>query len=114
MHYTSEDVGAKRMTAVGTAQWLRNHLATLTNGELTRVNSVTTDTYDTMFKMWTELQHDDEFKHCLFIPCNSHGIQLLVKDILMIPRFKNVLHNAQSVVKAFKKSPLQYACLKQC
>lgn len=112
--YTSEDKGAKRMTTVGTAEWLRDHLATLTNRDLTRLNSVTTDTCDTMLKMWTELQHDDEFKRCLFIPCNSRGIQLLVKDILMIQRFKDILHPAQSIVKAFKDAPLQYARLKRC
>ena len=114
MHYTSEDIGANRMTAVSAAQWLRNHLITLTNGDLTRLNSVTTDTCNTMFKMWTELRHDDKFKHCLFIPCDSHGIQLLVKDILKIQHFKDILHKAQSIVKAFKKAPLQYARLKQC
>ena len=57
--------------------------------------------------MWAELQHDDEFKYC-----QSHGIQLLVKDILMIQHFKDI--QAQSIIKAFKKAPLQYAHLKQC
>jgi Protein of unknown function (DUF 659)/hAT family C-terminal dimerisation region len=113
LHYLSEDIRAKRMTAPASAEWLRNHLLALSDNNLRRINSVATDTCDTMYKMWTELQRFPDLKHTLFVPCNSHSIQLLIKDLLKIPRFKDVLHKAQTIVKAFKKAPLQYARLRE-
>jgi len=113
LHYISEDIYAKQMTAPAAAQWLRNHLLELSNGDLSRINSIITDTCALMFSMWVEMQRFIEFKHCLFIPCDSHGIQLLVKDLLQIPLFQDTLHKAQTIVKAFRCSLLQYARLRK-
>ena len=55
LHYLSEDIRAKQMTAAASAQWLRNHLHTLSKGDLSRINSITADTCNTMFNMWTEI-----------------------------------------------------------
>ena len=65
-----------------------------------------------MFSIWEELRKSPDLRHCLCIPCDSHGIQLLVKDILAVSSLKAILSQAQSIVKAFKKSPLQYARLR--
>ena len=113
LHYLSEDLRAKQMTAAAAAQWLRNHLLVLSNGDLSRINSIITDTCALMFAMWLEMQRFVEFKHCLFIPCDSHGIQLLIKDLLQIPLFQDILQKAQKIVKAFRHSLLQYARLRE-
>jgi len=48
------------------------------------------------------------------VPCDSHGLQLLVKDIVEhIPVFKATLEQAQAVVKAFKNAPLQLSFLRE-
>src|SRR5436190_10766642 len=99
------------MTATAVAQWLRNHLVTLTKGDIARINSIITDICKLIFKMWLEIQKLDEFKHVFFIPCDSHGLQLLIGDLLKIPGFKEVLNKAQTVVKSFHHSLLQYAHL---
>src|SRR5579859_402419 len=111
LHYISEDICAKQMTAAAAAQWLRNHLTVLSNGNLSRINSIITDTCALMFAMWMEMQWFVEFKHCLFIPCDSHGIQLLIKDLLQIPIFKDIPQKAQRIVKDFRHSLLQYTRL---
>lgn len=112
-HYLSEDVGTKEMTAENTAIWLQSHLRILANGDLSRINSITTDTCATMLLMWKKLREMPELKHILCIPCDSHGLQLLVKDVLMdIPQFKILHEQAQSIAKGFKVAPLQYARLK--
>lgn len=113
IHYISEDIQAKQMNDVAAAQWLRSHLLVLTNDDLSRINSIVTDTCKTMFAMWTEMQTFIDFKHVLFIPCDSHGLQLLVKDLLKIPTFKTIIDKAQAVVRAFRSSLLQYARLRQ-
>ena len=49
------------------------------------------------------------------MPCDSHGLQLLVKDIVEhIPVFKTTLEQAQAVVKAFKNAPRQLSFLREC
>ena len=54
-----------------------------------------------------KLQEALELKHVFCIPCDSHEIQLLVKDILTdIPQFKLLHDQAQAIAKAFKLSPL--------
>jgi hypothetical protein len=67
-----------------------------------------------MLKVWQILQQFDEFKHCLFIPCDSHGLQLLIKDLLDLPVFKKLHDKIQNIVNDFKNSPLQYARLQEC
>jgi hypothetical protein len=112
-HYISEDVGTKQLTAENTAAWLRTHLEVLSEENWQRINSITTDTCSTMLSMWTKLRKAPELKHVFCIPCDSHGIQLLVKDMLTdIPQFKLLYDQAQAIAKAFKLSPLQYSRLK--
>src|SRR5579859_1443877 len=101
-HYISEDIGTLQMNAVTNADWLRNHLLMLSHNDPTRVNSITTDTCNTMFNIWEQFEHYDGFKHCFFIPCDSHGIQLLIEDVLHLPHFSNVLQQAQLVAKSFR------------
>lgn len=114
MHYVSEDIFAKVMTALAEAEWLRNHLIVLSNNDLSRINCIANDTCSTMLSMWAEVEKFEDLRHCFFIPCDSHGIQLLVKDVFKIPRFKTILEKAQSIVVAFKRANLQYARLRKC
>src|SRR5436309_2349936 len=37
IHYISEDILSKQMTATAAAQWLRNHFITLTEGDIARI-----------------------------------------------------------------------------
>src|SRR5438046_7935887 len=63
--------------------------------------------------MWKEVQKFEDLKHCLFIPCDSHGIQLLVGDLLKLPDFNDTIQKAQCIVKSFRHAPLQYARLRE-
>jgi Protein of unknown function (DUF 659)/hAT family C-terminal dimerisation region len=113
LHYVSEDVESTRLDATGYALWLSQHLLRITNNDISRINSITTDTCATMQAMEKQLQLSDQFKHVFFIPCGSHSIQLLIKDILAIPRLKSILSDAQAIASAFHKSPLQLAYLRE-
>ena len=111
LYYISEDIHAKRMTSSGAAQWLRNHLLALSNHRLDRINSIANDTCKTMRGMWKEVQKFEDLKHCLFIPCDSHGIQLLVGDLLKLPDFNDTIQKAQCIAKLLRHASLQYAHL---
>jgi len=66
-----------------------------------------------MLSTWRCLHDYDDLKHMFFIPCDSHGLQLLIKDLLSLPPLKLLLDQAQAVVKAFHKSRLQLARLRE-
>src|SRR5438552_16027692 len=56
LHYLSEDIRAKKMTAPASVQWLRNYLHTLSNGNLGCINHIASDTCSTIQSMWTEIE----------------------------------------------------------
>jgi hypothetical protein len=80
--------------------------------KLPGINSTATDTCGTMRKLWKALRGDRRFKHTLFVPCDSHGIQLLIKDIVMLPEFQQVMRNTNDVVLHFRTSHKQLALLR--
>jgi hypothetical protein len=114
IHIKSEDIGSLSFTANNAAAWVREKLIDLTTNNLDRVNSVTTDTCSTMARMWIELRGYDDLHHIFTIPCDSHGIQLLIKDLVTkVPGFDEALKEAQAVAKAFVVSKLQLARLRE-
>jgi hypothetical protein len=76
----------------------------LCNEDFTRINSFSTDICATMRKWWRIVKAIDELSHCLFISCDSHGLQLLIKDIVELPIFKLTMRLASNLVKSFHKS----------
>ena len=49
---------------------------------------------------------DPRFLYIFFILYNSHGIQLLIKKILKLPYYTNILKSIQAVITAFLYSRL--------
>lgn len=112
-HWLSEDLGSLQSNAVNIADWLENHLKTLTNNNLQLINSCAADTCPTMLSMHEELRKKPGLKHVFVVPCDSHGIQLLIQDLIKsIPQFRKVHDDAQTLAKAFKNAHLQYARLR--
>lgn len=70
-----------------------------------RINSVGTDTCNTMRDTWNRMARDFRAKHVFFIPCDSHALQLLMKDIIETTWFSDRFQSAQNVVTHFNKSP---------
>ena len=75
----NESVGKEDLTASFFANWF---IQRASEYNLTRISSLTTDTCATMRNTWTGLEKLDSLLHTLFIPCDSHGLQLLIKDLL--------------------------------
>lgn len=79
-----------------------------------RINSISTDTCGVMKAVWGILSEKPELKHAFMVPCDSHGLQLIMKDILdpnssKIPKVKAVFKSALKIVVFFHQSPLEYA-----
>jgi len=111
-HLLSEDIGALQSNTINIADWPEQHLLRLTNGDLQRISSLATDTCPTMIAMWQAIRSKPNLKHIIVIPCDSHGIQLLIHDLVdNIPAFTKVHDDAQSLARGFKNAHLQYTRL---
>jgi hypothetical protein len=103
------------VTAKWTADWLIDEAIKLTNNNLSQLNSWATDTCNTMRSAWKKAAKDPRLAHVFFVPCDSHGLQLLVKDIIQeVVYFEHTVHEAQSIVTAFQASPKQLGALREC
>ena len=87
---------AKVVNILGPEQWWR-------------VNSLVTDTCSTVCAVWKVLQDGPDTQHLLFVPCDSHGLQLLIKDILEKFPYNRILEKASEVVSLFRRAKKQMA-----
>lgn len=60
------------------------------------------------------LKDRPELQHVNFSLCDSHGQQLLIKDVLSLPYFEQLIRDATNVLTFFAKSPLQLSRLRAC
>ena len=72
-----------------------------------------TDTCDIMLKTARLLQALPSFQHVFMVPCDPHGLQLLIQDICESPKFRGAVRKADEIVAHFKGSKKQYQVLKQ-
>lgn len=77
-HFKTEDSGSGRMTAANLSQWAMDNIAVVIHGNWKWVNSFITDTCSTMRAVWDILSKKECIKHVSFIPCDSHGLQLVI------------------------------------
>ena len=47
------------------------------------------------------------------VPCDSHEIQLFLKDVFQISWWRNLIHKAQLVVRTFRTSHKEYQVLQE-
>jgi hypothetical protein len=52
--------------------------------------------------MWLQLRSKPRFQRTFFIPCDSHGIQLLIKDIITLDLFKDTMAMCNQIVTHFR------------
>jgi hypothetical protein len=108
----NEDIpGVKHDTQL-LASWMRDRMLYYCGGQPLRINSYATDTENKMRAVYTILSSSDYFKHVFWIPCNSHGLQLLMRNIAKLPWFAEVFETASAVVNYFHRSNKQVTMLR--
>jgi uncharacterized protein DUF659 len=87
-YITSEDMADQNLNAPTIASWIVSKLAELlgpsTNWK--KINSFTSDTCNLMKAVWAILASTEGLEHVFYIPCDSHSLQLVIKDLLSLPR----------------------------
>lgn len=76
------------------------------------MNSVATDTCNTIRSLWEILHTKERFKRTFFILCDSHGLQLLIKDIVEDPMFNDTMSDANYITAYFRGANKQLALLR--
>jgi len=79
-------------------RWFYEQTKPYTDGKLFRIGSMTTDTCSTMRLFWQLAEKTSELAHVIFVPCDSHGLQLLIKDLCEMPFFKLTLSALRSSI----------------
>jgi hypothetical protein len=104
-------LGAVSASAEFLRDWLLEKLREATQDNFSVINSIATDTCPTMFKIYDLLQASDQTRHAIYAPCDSHGLQLLIKDLLELPEFEPAIKTANRIVGYFNRATKQYAFL---
>lgn len=102
------DMEDKTLDAPAISSWILNRLQGILLQldkavDWKRINSISTDTCHVMKSVWEKLEATPELRHCFMIPCDSHGLQLIMKDIVdpkssKVPRAKEVFRSALEIV----------------
>jgi len=66
-----------------------------------------------MMAVWRKLRERAEFADTFVMGCDSHGLQLLIGDLLKLGNIKTTFQKAQGIVNHFNSSPLQLATLRK-
>ena len=93
-------------------QYIMTQVIAITSNRLIRMNSLCTDTYATMRSLWTKIRLHRDLKHVFVVPCDPHGIQLFLKDILGLSWFKRIMKQAQQIVRSFRAAHKEYSLLR--
>jgi hypothetical protein len=117
-HLRTESLGDRNVTAEEVVQLVTSHAMEVTNNDLSRWNSICTDTCSTMRSMHSLLERNAATKHVFSVLCDSHGLQLFVKDILQagpsgVAYYNSTLADAVFVSNTLRKSKLSLAIIKR-
>ena len=96
----NDHVGDKALTAGFFVNWFFQRTEAYCS-DPKRIGSLATDTCATMRKTWTSIEEDPRLDHCFIVPCDSHGLQLFIKDILETEPFATTITKAQTIVSTF-------------
>lgn len=105
---------AATLNATFFVSWFINLVGKFTKGDWAKVSGIATDTCAIIRKMWRVLESDLKLKHVFMVPCDSHGIQLLIKDLIDgVPFIKSTVARAQKIARSFRKATKQYNILRE-
>ncbi|OBS16086.1 hypothetical protein FPOA_13171 [Fusarium poae] len=113
-YWKTLDAGDEQHTAENWARLIWGETQQLCGGDLSIINSICTDTENTMRSVHDLLGRSPELSHVNFSLCDSHGLQLLIKDILLLPFFEDLFNNVSTLLVFFSRSKLQLQRLRMC
>ncbi len=83
----------------------------LTNSDFGRINNLTKDTFSFERTIWDRLSIDSRLSYVFFIPYDSRGLQLLIKDLLPALTIKFTFYKTLKIVNFLRKAKYQLGIL---
>jgi hypothetical protein len=80
--WSNQSLKDKNTTAANGIKSVKDKALEITNGNLKRLSALSTNTCPTQQAVWNLLLKDQELAHVFRIGCDSHGQQLVIKDII--------------------------------
>ena len=105
-YWETINTGTESHSAEGHVSLLKPIIKDIVSLNTLKINVIITDINFTMRKFHCEMAKRLSFSHVFYTLCDSHGFQLLIKDILQILRWKEVIAAVLKVITFFKKSKL--------
>jgi hypothetical protein len=107
-------LGAQILDASYLTTWTSDAITAIAKPGSSIATSLVTDTCNTQRAVGKRISLPNSDHHYIFwVPCDSHGLQLLVKDILAIPAYQKMKDLAQDLAVALTSSHKQLAILHQ-
>jgi hypothetical protein len=114
------DIGRMSQEAVNLIPWTCQQLKFWTNNQLSRVNSITCDTCNTMRCVEKGLQKLDGMEKAFFLLCTTHGFNLVYEDSLIsratnkaIPELAEWIKDCKLIQRYLKGSPYLLSILRE-
>jgi Protein of unknown function (DUF 659)/hAT family C-terminal dimerisation region len=111
-YYLNLVLPAETLSSQRTTEIVYEKLLSISNRKIQRINAISTDTCPAMLSVWRLLSRQPGLQQCLMIPCDSHGLQLLIMDILSTAPFNEIKSKANQIIGHFKHSPKQVSILR--
>jgi Protein of unknown function (DUF 659) len=112
-YYHNTALGLDTAGAVYIADKVIEALNIVTRNRLSRINSISTDICNTMLGSFNQISSRPGLKHCFLIPCDPHGLQLLIKDILSYPIYAITVYATSQIIDYFHHADKQYQIFKE-
>ena len=113
LYLESVEMDELKYSGQETADHLDKRIRAWCRDDITRVNSITTDTENTITAFMDTIHLKPAWRYVFWAPCDSYGLQLLIKYISDIPWFKDLFARAQKIVVFFWKANKQLTILRR-
>jgi len=111
-YWKNISLSSQTMSAEALLACLLPEFENMTNGDLNRISSFSVDTCNASRAIFKLTQLEPRLKHLFIVLCDSHGLNLLVGDILQLPRWKPAIKKAANILTCFRTSNKQLARLR--
>jgi hypothetical protein len=105
-YWKSTGIGAIRAGSDWTLDHLKGQALEITMGNLKKWTAFSSDTNNTQRRCWELIARDAELAHVHNIPCESHGHQLSIKDILFPGKDRSHNQITSKISQFWKDGPM--------
>jgi Protein of unknown function (DUF 659)/hAT family C-terminal dimerisation region len=110
-YYHNVTIGSTTTDATYNCEQIMQWIQDITKGKPERINSISLDTCSLQFSTFKKAA--EKIPHCIMIPCNSHGLNLLTSDLIKSQWYLPISDRASAITGHMNSSNKQYQIFKE-